>query len=314
MSANPFTVAKVVGVGVDPEAYHRNPSKRGEVEYVMSRSDLMEFARCPHRWVMGYKEDDADTKATLYGSIIDTLVLDPDRFDGKFAVAPSKYPAKGKKKDDPEVEKDWNRNATYCQEWEAAQGKRVIVKNDLMTQAENAVKLLFGDRQIADFINDSDKQVMVIGEYDDSDTGITVPVKAMIDLVPRLSSAFDRALGDLKTANNAAPIGWGRQCYNFGYHWQAAFYLDLYVAATGDDRNTFQHIIQESFPPWEVGKRILSQELIELGRAGYVTALGRYCQCLKLENIYEWPSYEESGNERMVLNGWSVTDAEAWMV
>ena len=121
---------------------------------------------------------------------------------------------------------------------------------------------------------------MVVGEYADKETGLTVPLKGMIDLEPRVNSTFHDSLADLKTCNSASPFPWARAVFEHGYHIQAAMYLDLYNSATGQDRTTFLHVLQESYAPWEVGKRLLSQEFLELGRLTYLTALQRYCQCL----------------------------------
>ena len=297
--------AKVVGAQIDPEVYHRRDENvpRGHSEYIMSRGELIEFAHCPHRWVNGYHEEES-SKPMQWGSLIDTLLLDPDRFSAKYAIAPPTYMAEGKKKNDPPTEKKWNLNATYCSNWVDAQKGKTVIKVDEYAEALKAVEVIKSDGSISNIIDHSSKQVFVVAEYLDEETGIIVPLRILIDIVPE-----DKSLIDLKTCISAEPRAWSRAVYQHGYHVQAAFYLDVYNAAMGDSRNEFRHIIQESFPPYEIGKRVLSDEFIALGRNKYQEALKLYAKCLR---DYSWPSYEELQNYS--INGWGIVDTEAYMI
>lgn len=306
----PWTNAKIVGVGIDPEIYHRQELgiERGNPSFVMGRSELMEFARNPRRWLAGYSSKDTD--ASDWGSLMDCRVLDRNRFKSKYAVAPAVYSADGRKKGDPLVEKPWNRNATYCREWEEAQNVsgRTVIKAAELTESDEAIKALFADPDIAQVINGSDHQVMVVAEYIDRETGIVVPVKILLDIVPGESSGYQKQLFDLKTSVSADPARWPRIVFERGYHVQAAFYLDIYVAATGEDRLEFGHIVQENFAPFETSKMVLSQEFLNMGREAYIHALRKYCQCLKTN---EWPSYPPA---HLNIRGWNYSDPEAWMI
>lgn len=303
--------AKIVGVQVDPEAYHRRDVAipRGHPEYVMSRGELVEFARCPHRWKAGYRDSES-SDSQKWGSLIDTLLLDPVRFSDKYAIAPTTYMAEGKKKGDLQVEKVWNWNATACKEWREAQGGKAIIKADEKAAGDEAIKMLQTDPMIAELIFCSEKQVMVIGEWEDAPTGLHIPLRALIDLVPSKDySAYALSLSDLKTCCLAEPRAWKVAVFKHDYHTQAALYLDLYNVATGESRTEFRHIVQESFPPYETGKRILSVEFIDLGRDKYAKALSLYCQCVKSNH---WPTYEET--EDYHIGGWGIVDPEGWMI
>jgi hypothetical protein len=174
---------------------------------------------------------------------------------------------------------------------------------------EAAVARLHGDEIIHDLFSYSKKQVQVTGEYHDQETGIVVPVKALIDLLPITTHVdFGKCIVDLKTTTSAARRPYQRATYQYGYHVQAAWYLDLYVASTGEDRTDFLNVVQESFPPFQPGRRLISSELVELGRSDYIGALRDYCQCLKTGT---WPDYERGDR---VINGFSVVELEAWMI
>jgi hypothetical protein len=266
----------------------------------MSSSALREFARCPSRWVGGYEPPDSEAKQ--YGSLLDCLALTPDQFDDRYAVRPATYP--DSKTGEP---KPWNANSNWCKAWIEEQEGAEIVSPGELDEAQLAVKRLRSDEIIASFLDDSDKQVWVAGLWKDEATGIIVPVKCLIDLVPRADTVFAKCLGDLKTTRNAALMPWQRWCYSAGYHIQAAFNNALYCAATGEDRTDFCFIVQENYPPFQTGKRLLSQDFMALGLAAVSRALADYCQCLKAG---KWPGYDDTDE---AVQSWSVVAPEPWM-
>ena len=135
-----------------------------------------------------------------------------------------------------------------------------------------------------------------------------MPLKILIDLKPAVDSPWGKSLCDLKTCTSAATRAWTRTVFDHSLHVQAALYLDVWTADTGEDRVDFLHIVQESFAPYETCRRMLSAEYIEIGRMKYLEALKQYCQCLKTGI---WPSY---GGSRMDWNGWQLIEPEPWMV
>lgn len=309
----PFKDCRIVGHGISAKRYlaaavreDGTPTRRGDADYVMSRGELMEFARCPSRWIAGYREDGNDS--TDWGTLVDTILLSDKDFEEVYAISPATYTAEPKKKgDEPEV-KPWNNNAIVCRDWnkeQLAMG-RIVIKEEEHNEAHIACDRLWEDKQVRELIKGSQNQMMITGTYVDPVTALEVPLKVMIDIVPAIASPFfGKCLADFKTAKNASVREWAKAVFNHDYDCQAALYLDLCVAATGEDRDSFLHVVQESFPPYEIGKRLLSQEFIQVGRNKYLMALRRYCECLK-SGI--WPGYDDGG-----LNGWTLSEPEHWM-
>jgi hypothetical protein len=320
-----FTDCKIMGAEVDPDAYHRFDQKPGDSSYPVSSSMLKLFNRCAARWRNGYESP--ESKATRFGSLLDCLALTPGALKSRFAIQPDKYTtsamecpschsvtdskrcrACGVDRVEVQIEKEWSRNSATCTEWAEDHKHLTVATSDELNYALAAARALQADARISSMLADSDKQVWLAGFWKDETTGLLIPVRALLDFVPRPDSAFYKNLGDLKTARNAAPGAWGRAVFDMGYHVQAAFNLDLYRAARPDeDRCNFCHIVVENYPPFQFGRRILSEQFLEIGRATYRRALANYAYCLKNNH---WPDYDEGDDS---AQGWTITEPTPWM-
>ncbi len=298
---NPLIEGKLIAENYDSAKYHQMAGKRGEPDFVMSRSELMTFDSCPKKWLLGVEQEQNGSIA--FGSLVDCLITDAKRFNERFSVQPAEYMAD--KGPDKGTSKPWNNNADVCRAWKAEQGSRSILKLSEIADARGAEARLQGDRLIKELLHRSKKQVFVTTIYQDADTGITVPIKVLIDLVPD-----GEALADLKTVRSAAPKEWQRTVYQWDYHVQAAMYLDAWNSCgLNKQRNQFLHVLVENTAPFETARRILAEEFINIGRARYTAALARYCRCLKAK---KWPGYDDEGND--IVNGWRLVSPLAYMV
>jgi len=321
-----FQKCRVVDKGVSPSAYHAaQTAKRGTPEFVMSPSSLKAFAALPSRWVHGWEPP--DSKAKQWGDLLDCRLLTPSQFETRFAVEPAEYPDTGMKcplcgsitdakscrkcKTDRiavTVMKPWRYGAEFTDAWKAAHvvNNINVVSKPLLERCDAAAarlrEVVDGDDTILRWFDCCDNQVLVEGEWRDEATGLVIPVRCLQDFVPRIRTEFAKCLGDLKSTRSAHPIKFQRQAFDFGWHIQAAFDLDLYTAATGEDRNTWCFIIQENYEPWECNRAMYGQEsgmgqpgFIELGRdaryGGYQGILSNYCACLKSG---KWPRYNDT--------------------
>jgi hypothetical protein len=229
------------------------------------------------------------------------VILTPERFDAVFAVAAETYPCEPTKKD-PRTEKPWNWNAAFCSDWRDLQGSKGLqcVKPGDAADAWKAKDTFYKNGHIEHFHATSLKQVQVNVVWEDDETGITVPIKCLLDVVPRVDSDFGAYLADVKRSNCAEYSKWQKTVHNFGLHYQASVYLDAYNAATGEKRNRFEHHIQESIAPWETTHRELSVEFIALGRARYQADLMNYCRALKTGRFMGYDN--------------AIVEPEPWMV
>lgn len=295
-----YSNAKVLGEITNPADYHHQKVNRGDPGYAMGRSDLMDFAFCPERWKNGATTE--DTTATIWGSLIDCIVLQPTEFNNRYAVSPATYTDEKTGK-----EKPWTFSANVCKQWREDQGGKQIVKEELWGQAKWAHSILTGTPRVQAFLDDSQNQLMATADWTDRETKVVVPVKVLIDIVP--GGKHVGALADLKTARCAHPGPWARVAWSMGYDAQAALYLDVWNAATGDERQSWYWVVQENQPPYQPAVLMASQEMIELGRNRYRQALGNYARCVATGL---WPGYEIFG--RMILDQIPVIEPLPWML
>jgi PDDEXK-like uncharacterized protein DUF3799 len=318
-----FQNCKIAGVNVDPTAYHAEREKisRGRPEYVMSPSAMNAFRRVPSRWFRGWTPK--ETKAKDFGNLLDCRALTPDLFRERYVVEPATYPCEPTKRD-PRTEKPWRYGANYTDAWyetQVAAGKEPISSVEV-TEIDAAIERLFtpvdGDDTIQRWFDSCQVQVQVTGEWMDEGTGLVIPVSALLDFVPQRDSEFRACLGDLKTCTSAHPLKFQRQAFDYGYHIQAAFDLDIFNAATGEERNTWCFILQENFAPWEPNRCMYGQagdmgqpSFVDLGReerfGGYEAILKLYAKCLKTG---KWPGYNSMGYE---AQGWAILSPEPFM-
>jgi hypothetical protein len=296
---NPLTNAHIIGIGYDSTQYTMKPYSRGEKGYIMSRSSLKDFAPCPSKWRKYGDGEDDGTTSTEWGSLVDCLLLERDKFEKRYAIKPEQYPVEDKKTGAIVEWKDWNANSTWCKNWMAEQDGLTCISSGALKEAKKAVEI--AEKEFAQYLDGSKYQVCIHAEYKDRDTGLVVPICGLIDIVT------DKELVDFKTARSADLTKWPREVYSRGYDMQAALYLDLYEA-TGTKFELFRHIIQENSHPYECATVPLSVEFINLGRQRYTAALKRYCHCLATDH---WDSYTDLHTEHK--RGLNICEPESWM-
>lgn len=112
--------------------------------------------------------------------------------------------------------------------------------------------------------------------WDDPATGL--PLKFRPDKL------LDNGLiWDLKTAADSSPEAWAKACANFGYHRQAALYLDGAWQALQVD-GPFVFVVVGKEPPHECVCYCLDSESLSLGRKQNATAIRELVECKRTGN------------------------------
>lgn len=233
----------------------------------VAQSDLKEMAKSPAHYrarVDGAKPE--ATAAMEFGTLVHIAVLEPERLAGSFVVRPDgmKFTTKEGKA------------------WKEAQTLPIIDKEqeaglmairDSIAAHKSARAILAGAKT----------EVSVFAKH--AATGILR--KGRIDAL-----TLDRdgltTIGDVKTTDDASLEGFSRSIAKWGYHRQAAYYMDLVGASF------FCFIAVEKAAPYAVNVFSLDAESIALGRATYERELTLLAEC---EAAGQWPAYGGSINE-----------------
>lgn len=107
---------------------------------------------------------------------------------------------------------------------------------------------------------------------------------------------------DLKGTTDASPDGFCREIYQYGYHIQAAMYLDGANAIVRADRR-YAFIAVEKSPPYVVGIYELDAGAIAHGRAEYKRLLHVLRECQEKDR---WPDYTTDEILRVSLPKWAT--------
>jgi hypothetical protein len=114
--------------------------------------------------------------------------------------------------------------------------------------------------------------------------------RARFDWLPDLTPSGRLIVGDYKTTVSAEPRALAKSAANFGYHQQAAFYLDAVTALDLADEAAFVFVSQEKTAPYLVTAWELDREALDIGRALNEQALAIYAECMATD---VWPNYTD---------------------
>ena len=233
--------------GISEKAYHALSWERG----YLSKSVLWPFAQNQFKWKNAPEKKETD--AMRWGSLVDCLLLTPTAFERDFAVS---------------TFKDFKTKA--AQEWRDAE-TRTVIKQEEKDEALKAVEVLRSRKDIAEILEGAKTQVSLVREFGN------LKQKARLDILP--SGDYSDCIVDLKTTGNLEKVAYTVR--DFGYHMQAAWYLDLWNKLSGENRDRFLFIFQESSPPYDCGIWEISKDYIEAGKDAYMQALGYWMEWRK---------------------------------
>jgi hypothetical protein len=230
----------------------------------VSKSLIIDFIPDPSAWKNSPPKK--QTTAMRGGSLFDTLLTEPDKFESRFVV--SEYD-----KFQSNESKEWRRAMEDA-------GMSVIKQSEL----DSALMMLDAVKakpEAAALIVGAQFQVA----YRHA-TKYPFDSKGLIDLVP----ADDSMLVDIKTCEPSAlesQRSLARHIFDWGYHIQAGAYCEGFSLASGSDRARFKFIFVTSKTPFRVAVVELPFAAIMLGADQYRAGMARFSECL--ERNY-WPS------------------------
>ena len=254
---NEHQIAPGIYPGLGMTEYHNWKLDKSDLASgPLSNSVLKAFAKNPYAWKRA--PDFKPTKAMATGSFFDAAITDPDTL-GEFMPVKPETPA-------PFAVSPYDSYRTAeAKAWKnatIADGKRPLKRSERAEElaAHMAALAVFGDKHksmsklasdarcavmshavAGEIMKDADFQVGVVGEVPGG-----IPAKCLIDILPRYDSPYAKAIVDYKTISTGLDDESVRKAIGrFGYHWQAAWYINLTnkaYKAIGSDRR-IEHFI-----------------------------------------------------------------------
>lgn len=236
------------------------------------RSDLWKIHESPEKYKWFMENPQEPTPALIFGTLVHKLLLEPEKFDEEFAVAPSDIDRRTKA-----GKEAW---AAFI---EANEEKIIVTAEDLKTASEMVIrvganpftrKMLHSEHEKAFF-------------WTDKDTGI--PCKVRCDMVVTMGDGRI-ALADYKTTTDArTDIFVNRDMQRYGYCLQSYMYTEGVKEALGlDYRPDFYFIVQEKKPPYSVNVIAVPGEsdVMAYGQDLFRECIGTLSECRK--SGYYW--------------------------
>lgn len=243
----------------------------------LSRSDLMLMDKTPAHYMYSKSNPQEATPAMIEGSALHALILEPDTFEGSYAVMPESIKMKGTNKYDTWIAEERLEMHTILskRQWDMIEGMFLAVN-----EAKKAKLYLNGHHEKCFFWNDPDTGILLKCRPD------SIHLKAGV-------------IADLKSTTSAHPKDFMKKVHDLSYHVQAAFYIDGVIEAIkqggkGDfefkNPDSFMFIAVEKEPPHCIGYYDLSPSFIDEGRKIYKMLVKKYNESFKSDN---WHGYSD---------------------
>lgn len=219
-------------------------------------------------------EEREETPAMLLGTLAHSVILEPDKPLPGLIVTPDEY----------EPGKKWTFAAKACKEWRAKQeadGRTVLAPDEY--ESVFGMARAIADHEIAAGILAKGRvEVSLVAE----DHANRIPVRARLDFVPDGTDY----LADVKTTASAEEGDFTRKAFESGFHIQAALYISLWNALTGEGRTGFRFIVVEQKKPWAVNVFEAAPDFLARGQDDFKHTLALYARCVHEDS---WPAYQK---------------------
>lgn len=183
---------------------------------------------------------------------------------------------------------DWRTNAAKEARDEARARGAVPLLSDDMRVVE-AMALALRRHPIASALLQDDAGTPEASLFwRDDETGVAL--RGRLDYLPNSGTRSRLLIADYKTCASAHPSKFAKSAADYGYHSQAAWYLDGAQALGLGDDAAFLFIAQEKTPPYLVSVIELDAEALTLGRSRNRDAIDLYAACVAADT---WPGYAD---------------------
>jgi len=252
----------------------------------VNKSTLWEIRKSPMHYKYALENPTEDTPALKMGRAIHMAVLQPEEYCKEYAIIPSGIDRRTK--EGKQFMAEWSEKHAG-QEWVTEEENQEIVS------IANAVY-----QQSGGILDGCETEVPLF--WDDPRTGIAC--KCRVDAMKETKDAF--IMIDLKTTADAEIGAFTRNAVKFGYHVQAAHYING-VRANGLNHGKpimWYFLAVEKKKPYATHLIAADEGLIDEGRFRLMGLMDRLDKCL---TSGFWPGY---GTSVMEMPAWAVESEE----
>lgn len=231
-------------------------------------SSLKMMRRSPAHYFQAITEQETENNNLLLGSLVHCLILQPETFDATYIEVPKidRRTKEGKEQADY-IARKCDLEGLIPVAYELAEEARIIAK-----QAGNHPYFRL-------FHTDTSRQEISL-----TWTNRGVDCKGRIDHYDPKT----KTITDIKTTKDASPEEFSKSIYNFGYHNQAAWYIDG-CKENGLEVEDYILFVIEKDAPYCIVVYRLNQQDIALARAENDRFLSQLIQCRKEKHFVGYP-------------------------
>lgn len=242
----------------------------------VSKSGVSKLLKSPAHYWAAYMDPENESKdptpAMVMGSLTHTLVLEPEKLESEYIVA-------------PEISRRSKAGKEAWEKFTAEAGSRQIISQEQLDQAKRIREAVAAHSFAGPALSGGKAEHSFF--WEDELTGVLA--KCRPDYIRELPAGV--VLLDVKTTDDASASAFAKTCANFGYHISAAMTMDGYEAVTGIRPLAYKFVVIERDKPFGIAVYDLEQPAVALGREQYQTALSIYRECVESG---AWNAYPEN--------------------
>lgn len=240
------------------------PSEEYHASAGLSFTGFKHFLQSPAHYRYFRDNPKESTDSQILGQLVHALVLEPDTVPNRFAL----------------IEGPMNKNPWKQQKDEAEAKGLICVGGTNRAKALGMAEAVLKHPKASHLVKTGVKEAS--GFAIDPQYGILRKCR------PDIWNKDIMSIADLKYVDDASEDGFLRQVLRMKYHYQSAWYLDVWGWLIGQPIQRHIHICVEEDAPHAVQLHCLSDADIEASRQAIQRRLGRYAECLHKN---EWPAY-----------------------
>ena len=221
--------------------YHSDRSRK-------SNSELSRLKESPKLYHQEYLLGKAGktTSSMLLGSMVHTMVLEPEKYVSEFIV-------------EPKCDKRTKDGKTFWGEFLLQAGDRTIVSEEDNNKVELIANAILSHAEFATCMSMIDEWAVIEKRIDFDWQGTPCRCK------PDLLLPKHKLCVDLKTTADATPEGFAKSVASYGYHRQQAFYSEAIKQAYGEEFR-FLFAVVETSEPYNAAVYELDAASVDAGR------------------------------------------------